>query len=188
MQKYPIIYTGEPRSLVVKSPELAYWINHTKTIKLLEFINPVRGKENVDDALAVMDIMNMTETDCAATINSIMLIVDCFEETYNLAQEYMAKHANTDLAPDGYKHISATETGQTADTCWLIVLTWTTGCEADAQSTEPLAVFTGSKDDALQYSGKLHNTVNWRNYFHGYLDVVPMPVNPKEMVAIPQSY
>lgn len=60
--------------------------------------------------------------------------------------------------------------------CYVVILSWTTGCESDATSTEVMACFS-KKEDAEQYMKDKNPLINWKKYYQGCLDIEPIPFN-----------
>lgn len=58
---------------------------------------------------------------------------------------------------------------------YLIVINWASGCEADAMSTEPKAAFL-SKADAEFNLPIIYNTIKWKDYYMGTLDIEEVPL------------
>ena len=61
--------------------------------------------------------------------------------------------------------------------CWAVLLQWTTGCEADAESTEVKAVFM-TKQQADEYCKILNPQIKWNHYYQGCLEVEEVPFEP----------
>lgn len=61
--------------------------------------------------------------------------------------------------------------------CWVVLLLWTTGCEADAESTEVKAVFM-NKQQADDYCKILKTQIKWHQYYQGCLEVEEVPFEP----------
>lgn len=58
--------------------------------------------------------------------------------------------------------------------CYVITLNWTTGCESDTTSTEVKAVCL-TLSEAETTKNHIAQTINWDNYYEGYLDIEPIP-------------
>ncbi len=61
--------------------------------------------------------------------------------------------------------------------CWAVLLQWTTGCEADAESTEVKAIFM-TKQQADEYCKILKPKIKWHQYYQGCLEVEEVPFEP----------
>jgi hypothetical protein len=61
--------------------------------------------------------------------------------------------------------------------CWVVYIEYTTGCEADATSTEIKAVFM-DKQKAIDYANVIHPTIKWHHYYQGTLEVEEYPFEP----------